>query len=305
MPNYTVQDTSTGKKITFAWSGAQPPTDADMEEVFSAARESTPEAKKAPSYGEDVMSTLKGEAEGLVGGLTAPILHPIDTVTGLYNTVRHPIDTARGVGKVLTEGSAEDIGKLYGNVASGAILGKVAPKLPTAVSKAMAVPERIGQSVDATLGFRPTVGDIAIGTAKGLFTQRNPLLKPILQAITEEATQRAAALIDQPANVQAGFKAVSAAAAKRGFKLSSADLDEVIAALREPESVTLAPMEPDTWTNGESGAVPHARGSASYGPYGDLKAWLERRFSAEDAKAIQADPNVKALLDQFGRPIQR
>lgn len=86
-----------------------------------------------PSYGDDVLSTLKGEGEGLVSGLTSPFLHPIDTAKGAYNTVRHPIDTVKGISKILTEGSAEDLGQLYGNVAGGAILGKVAAGAPRTV----------------------------------------------------------------------------------------------------------------------------------------------------------------------------
>ena len=36
--DYTVQDTETGKTVTFAWYGNKPPTDADMSDVFAKAK---------------------------------------------------------------------------------------------------------------------------------------------------------------------------------------------------------------------------------------------------------------------------
>ncbi len=38
MAKYTVQDTRTGKTVTFEWNGESPPTEADMEQVFTEAR---------------------------------------------------------------------------------------------------------------------------------------------------------------------------------------------------------------------------------------------------------------------------
>ncbi len=53
MPNYTVLDTTSGKKVTFNWNGQGTPTDADMEEVFSEARKVSPkEPKPSTSLGE-------------------------------------------------------------------------------------------------------------------------------------------------------------------------------------------------------------------------------------------------------------
>lgn len=42
MPNYTVLDTQTGKRVTFQWDGTGDPTDADMQEVFKAAHSFAP-----------------------------------------------------------------------------------------------------------------------------------------------------------------------------------------------------------------------------------------------------------------------
>ncbi len=45
---YTVRDNASGKTVTFDWNSPEPPTDADMEEVFAAARTSQPEEPANP-----------------------------------------------------------------------------------------------------------------------------------------------------------------------------------------------------------------------------------------------------------------
>jgi hypothetical protein len=57
MPQYTVKDNASGKTVTFEWNGAEPPTDADMEDVFAAAGSQAPESQGNPynvpkNYGE-------------------------------------------------------------------------------------------------------------------------------------------------------------------------------------------------------------------------------------------------------------
>jgi len=50
MPKYTVKNKESGRTITFNWNGKQPPTDKDMEQVFSAAQEFKPtEIENVPS----------------------------------------------------------------------------------------------------------------------------------------------------------------------------------------------------------------------------------------------------------------
>lgn len=56
MPKYTVEDSQTGKRVTFEWNDPNPPTDTDMEEVFSAARQEQP--SKFTEMAKDAMSLL-------------------------------------------------------------------------------------------------------------------------------------------------------------------------------------------------------------------------------------------------------
>lgn len=48
MARYTVEDSQTGKRITFEWDGAGQPTDSDMEQVFAEARSMQPTQTPAP-----------------------------------------------------------------------------------------------------------------------------------------------------------------------------------------------------------------------------------------------------------------
>lgn len=52
MPIYNVEDTTTGRKVKFEWSDPNPPTDADMEEVFAQSRTFQPEAPTPPAAEE-------------------------------------------------------------------------------------------------------------------------------------------------------------------------------------------------------------------------------------------------------------
>ena len=105
MPNYTVLDSQTGKKVTFQWNGQTPPTDADMEQVFSEARTPapTPETKIAPltwrqklePYGRPV---LEGGGALVGGAITAPVA----AATG----PAAPITEAAGIGAGYLGGKA-------------------------------------------------------------------------------------------------------------------------------------------------------------------------------------------------------
>ena len=83
MANYTVQDTTTGKKITFEWNGAKPPTDSDMEEVFKATKPQ--EAKEPKSVG------------GFIGNVGSDV---VDIAKGAYTAVTSPIETAKNIGNL-------------------------------------------------------------------------------------------------------------------------------------------------------------------------------------------------------------
>jgi len=96
MAVYTVQDTTTKKNVTFEWNDPNPPTDADMEEVFKAAGQtptstpvSAPEEKSIGGFAGNVAKDAWNIGKGIVQ---------------LAGT--NPVDVAIGLGKVAVGGSA-------------------------------------------------------------------------------------------------------------------------------------------------------------------------------------------------------
>lgn len=98
MPNYTVRDKETGRTVTFKWNGAEPPTDADMADVFAQARRQAPAPEPMSaldrvvalmSGAKDVgIGMAKGAAESAVGlgGLVHQIPGVSAAVDRLYGT---------------------------------------------------------------------------------------------------------------------------------------------------------------------------------------------------------------------------
>jgi hypothetical protein len=63
MSEYTVKDNQTGKTVTFKWNATEPPTDADMEQVFEAARTQAPAQEPSP------ISPVEGASPWPVGSV--------------------------------------------------------------------------------------------------------------------------------------------------------------------------------------------------------------------------------------------
>lgn len=144
MPNYTVKDSQTGKTITFAWNGTKPPTQADMKEVFAAARSQGPQQPVAQggkfrgtgtsgSWEEDALpglvggiagglaaarkSTLPGIALSALGGAGAEGFHQVyQHIISDPNAPDTPTEALKRMGKVaLEQGIGEGVGRgLFG-----------------------------------------------------------------------------------------------------------------------------------------------------------------------------------------------
>jgi len=131
MPDYTVKDTQTGKTITFRWSGEQPPTDADMEQVFSEARQSSAPQTQAPteqSYG--VGDAALDAVRGVGAGLASTMFHGGDLIRrglGMERVINNPDAQAAMTAPPSIAGTvgkaAEQIGEFFlpsGEIAAGA-----------------------------------------------------------------------------------------------------------------------------------------------------------------------------------------
>lgn len=203
-----------------------------------------------------------------------------------------------------------------GAAASMEKLGASAPSVAEAATKAATTP---------ITAAGPTLQEIAVGTAKGL---KNAALSPtktaagavagtvvgghegaaigavvgatsdILKSIKAEVAERLIANVRKPGNVQAAFKAVQDAAKSRGVKLTSYDVLDVLKDLNKTDGVSLE--LPKLESGGASAAVsgPNRIGSASYGPRGDLKTWVQQKIAS-----MPKTVGETLLVDSQGNPI--
>lgn len=106
MPNYTVEDTETGKKVTFEWTGEDSPTDDDMLSIFAEARKQAPEPKpelpKIGDYGR-AMKTNIGTAETMANLATATYGIPLSGLAGLL-ALPFGLEAAREATEVVQKG---------------------------------------------------------------------------------------------------------------------------------------------------------------------------------------------------------
>lgn len=108
MPTYTAKDNETGKKITFNWNGDIPPTDTDMEEVFSQAKDEVPQA-----FPQEISSM-------------PPVEGAIDVPPPIEGMAAHLPAAGAAVGGLLGSGVAS-----IPLAAAGGIIGKGAEQLLT------------------------------------------------------------------------------------------------------------------------------------------------------------------------------
>src|SRR4030042_2659420 len=95
MPQYTVKDNETGKTITFDWQGQSPPTDADMEQVFSEAK-GMQKPSASPLF-QNIVSMIKDlprntvnllpEIAATAGGITGAMLPPGNIPGGIAGAI--------------------------------------------------------------------------------------------------------------------------------------------------------------------------------------------------------------------------
>lgn len=174
MAKYTVQDTTTGKNITFEWNGEQPPTDADMEEVFAQAKTIEQPKPSQPDlpFWEKTKAVVKPMVRpalefggATVGGVLAAPL----------NIVAPGVSEALGVGGGYMIGSqAADVAEQFMGMQTpsqslaGAFL-KTMGKIPDAIINAAAGPATKGLLQLGGKVLSPVLGRLS-GTGTGAVT---------------------------------------------------------------------------------------------------------------------------------------
>jgi hypothetical protein len=121
-----------------------------------------PDAAKA-SYWDALTNPVGsgGREQGIIGGaaqiggqaikaMVQPVVHPIDTLEGLYNTVRHPVDTAHAmVNQVKSDYQQGGVPLAAENVAGQALGAIESGRIAAPVAKAAmnALPASVGRTV--------------------------------------------------------------------------------------------------------------------------------------------------------------
>lgn len=133
MPKYTVQDSKTGKKITFEWLGDNEPTQEDIQKVFESAAQQEPQMT-------DRNRMLENRPE--ISGELKPAHEMSGQPSRLERTARESARIISPVARPVLEGTGSALGALVGGIA-GAETGP-------------------GAIVTATLG-----GGVGYGVGKG------------------------------------------------------------------------------------------------------------------------------------------
>jgi len=172
MAKYTVQDTQTGKNVTFEWNDTQPPNDTDMEEVFAQAKtfDQPQQSKSTLPFNPPRKAVIV--AEGANKGIANMLGMPVDII----NTAISPIASLFGVTpsdkpvggsewmkeKILPPQTIKPEG-LVENVISA-----TGEQIPYALPGGMGLLSKAGRPLQSFMQVaRPTVGaGVGVGTAR-------------------------------------------------------------------------------------------------------------------------------------------
>jgi len=172
MAKYTVQDTQTGKNVTFEWNDTQPPNDTDMEEVFAQAKtfDQPQQGKSTLPFNPPRKAVIL--AEGANKGIANMLGMPVDII----NTAISPIASLFGVTpsdkpvggsewmkeKILPPQTIKPEG-LVENVISA-----IGEQIPYALPGGMGLLSKAGRPLQSFMQVaRPTVGaGVGVGTAR-------------------------------------------------------------------------------------------------------------------------------------------
>lgn len=208
MENYTVEDTKTGKQITFEWYVKSKPTQADMQEVFSAAGDQVGSNPSTPSMASGMSFPKPEEKPGwdayMNRGIATGLGLPVDMLTAVLNKIpgvdiKKPVGGSENLktlmgytGDRLTNKPAETTIENIAEV-GGEALGSALPlsKLVSLVSKTYGVSSAVAKSIAQTFKENPTLFlSSEVGSVVGAGTGRR-----VAQDIENPAGKIAAELV--------------------------------------------------------------------------------------------------------------
>lgn len=297
MPDYTVKDNQTGKSVTFRWDGPQPPTEADLAEVFAAARQPAPKQEESSLLG-DVATGLTQSAVGTFVGL-GNLVHKIPGVStavdALYgSTDPDPRTTApqRSVSQqafaeakeaVTPRNTTQSIAKVVGDIGQVVVPGSKISALGTQL--ASKVPYAAGQ-----LATRAGV-EAAAGGAMAAAQGGDPGVAAVLSGAIPVAGKAARGVVN---TVLGGIRHTPAEAAAVQFaRANNIPLDAATATGRPIVSVIQKRVSDSLGGAGIAEAAQDAQASALTRVGGEVA----RKVSPNPITAEQAGGGLRTAVE--------
>lgn len=169
---YTVRDEASGRTITFEWEGAEPPTDADLEEIFAEAQ-GGPAPEPSPADVRSTGDVWRGPVSRF-GESAWEMVNPVNVVSGVAQSVAHPIQTVRGMAEEsprLQREAQEAFGEgRYLRGAAKMVASTLPPMFGSVADKAImqALEGNVAGGLGTVAGFGALVaGPEAVGSARG------------------------------------------------------------------------------------------------------------------------------------------
>lgn len=313
MPTYTVTDSRTGKSKRV--TGDSPPTEAELSEIFSADDPrlgGKPEGAPGSTFMGDAAQSLVAAGKGLVTTATAPIHSPIQTLKGIYDLGEDVLTsgaqrTIQGVKRLVSEGSADELGEAVGSVGGAYVGGRMIPEIPGAMrSVARSTPLQVVKgAVKGGASNIPGVSPFVRGIYRGgkdALTRRAEISGGTLSAPNPQPLRAFAGTVEDElekalAATPESFKSGGTVKPLRGVKN---------APVLNPEARGgMVSTQPDKWGVTKIGTdvdevMTTARGGSGRGPvvYNDPAALL--RAAKESGVPIPLE-KFKALMAQINK----
>lgn len=297
MAQYTVKDTQTGKTVTFQWDGEAPPTDADMSDVFKAARGQSQPQRDAFSYTpaetdkmrQAFIASQSANARPIASHTPgAQVISPkqqtyIQRVLDPEN-LRDYLQTqpATGAADWATRVVPESIGKLPLRLATGAyqaIKGQTDPLINSATQGMNPVPEMLSNAYKSAVGA-------GAGTLQGLGFGQTP------EGNANWSLGNAKnAWITDPAGSALGIAALGT-----GLKSVKGDIQSALT----PSNAALASKLDNTIKTGiEKGIRPGIEGNRTFG---QSQNYMQKAQNA--VETIIDNKDSLNLTNEYNEPVQ-
>jgi hypothetical protein len=333
------RDVETGEVVSFRWNDPNPPTDADMDEIFKEHRaRATSKTDAAAHPFADAAEGLKPLAEGVVGagkgilrGITgagdairraAPWTKALDVDTGGSRANLEPTGTAQKVGAAMGEAALSAIPAVRG--AQGAAFltrglpaaARLGAQMVTGAATNAATGQAFGHEsakTDAMVGAAgPMVGAAAIKGARWIGSKAEPLaraaLKTPLRILREQvgaSKQGADAMASKIANTVLNNRFFNADKADDFIDVRMGKIDDEM--VKNAAVPTDAPSRTMDYLQEIHDAAQKAPGTARVGAQSAVEAERAAVLAGDYAHDVQVGTRQvpSSILGPNGQPVMQ